>query len=271
MQTTTPLPTVVRPALRLHALALALGLAIAPNAWASSFLEGGRELSSALKAYAANQGWKLTWRAGEDYFLEVDQVLPGQSLVDDVEHVVRTYQNRGALNGVDVKVLPKAREIALVRGAMRTPRTDAAISLRASVVGENRLNRPAALALDLPMPTAASNAPVAITPPGAGANTIAPSAAPTPLPALALPPQPTYAIESGDLMSEVLDRWTKGTNYHVVWDAKSDIRLQAGHVYSGRTLIQSIEELANQVASSRPGLRVKVYRNGVVRITEAAE
>lgn len=269
--------------LRRGLLATALALVIFPAAAQERFLQGGQELSSALKEYAASNGWKLTWKASEDYFLDVDQILPGGGVVADVEHVLRTYQDRGALEDVGLKVEQKSRRIELVRGAKVGPVTDKAIATRASMIGKNRLGvmSPAALELakpiEIPAPTQAS---LSMSPPPARAAALAPMPAaslpalPTEVaaaPVVAAAPAASFTVMPGDLMSVVLERWVKGTTYKVVWQAESDYRLQAGANFQGKTLMQAVEDLAAIVAKTQGGIQIRAYRNGVILVTEAGK
>jgi len=272
-----------RAGLRLRGLTIALGLLIAPIASAqTAFLAGGQELSSALKQYAQTQGWSLRWKAGEDYFLDVDQVLPGSGVVGDIEHVIRTYQDRGALEGVGIALNKSAKTIDLVKGVGRhIPVTDPAIALRASVMGKGRLGvgSPAALSLAMAKPASpAAQAPrvgavttgsVAVASGALPALAAAP--APAPVAPVAAPVQQTFAVLPGDLMSTVLERWTKGSQHNVVWEASSDFRFQAGANFYGKTLMQAVEELASIVSKTQSGLRVDAYRNGVIVVSEVGK
>lgn len=273
-------PVPVKSGLRLRALTVALGLLVAPFASAQpTFLAGGQELSAALKEHASSYGWSLRWNAGEDYFLDVDQMVPGATLIADVEHVLGAYQDRGALEGVRVTVNAKAKTISLERGAgRRAPVTDQAVALRASAIGKSRLAAPAqawptALALGPARPTmgpatVATAAPTAVVANKTAGADIAMAVA---APASNLTAPPAFAVLPGDLMSTVLERWTKGSAYKVVWEADSDFRLQAGANFQGKTMMQAIEELAQIVSRTHAGLQIRAYRNGVIRVTEAGK
>lgn len=151
------------------------------------------------------------------------------------------------------------------------------------------LTNPAAIPLALPaLPPVAEKVavapvvqPAALAPvierpaPAAAAPVLAPAPAVTPVVAAPAPQAraetvPVFRVRAGELLSEVLNRWVGRGQMSVVWKSSNDYRLAADAHFTG-SLMSALEQLTEVVAKTSPALRVRMYANGVIVVTEGEE
>lgn len=112
--------------------------------------------------------------------------------------------------------------------------------------------------------------------PAAPAKPAPQAAAPLPAPVVVSAPAPkleavpVYRVRSGETLSEVLNRWVGRGGMAVVWKSSNDYRLAADAHFTGN-LMAALEQLTEIVAKTSPALRVRMYANGVIVVTEGAE
>lgn len=113
-------------------------------------------------------------------------------------------------------------------------------------------------------------APVPAAPAKPAPQVAAPLPAPVAAPAPKLEAVPVYRVRSGETLSEVLNRWVGRGGMAVVWKSSNDYRLAADAHFTGN-LMAALEQLTEVVAKTSPALRVRMYANGVIVVTEGAE
>jgi hypothetical protein len=112
-------------------------------------------------------------------------------------------------------------------------------------------------------------APLAAAPDVAPAPAVT-SVAAAPVPQARAEAVPVFRVRAGEMLSEVLNSWVGRGQMSVVWKSSNDYRLAADAHFTG-SLMSALEQLTEVVAKTSPALRVRMYANGVIVVTEGEE
>lgn len=80
---------------------------------------------------------------------------------------------------------------------------------------------------------------------------------------------PEFAVKAGERLSDVLARWGEAARYSIVWESERDYLLAADARFDTTDMRAALRALVNVLARTNPALRVRVYRNNVVVVSEA--
>lgn len=80
---------------------------------------------------------------------------------------------------------------------------------------------------------------------------------------------PEFTVKAGERLSDVLARWGEAAHYSVVWESERDYLLAADARFDTTDMRAALRDLVDVLARTNPALRVRVFRNNVVVVSEA--
>lgn len=79
----------------------------------------------------------------------------------------------------------------------------------------------------------------------------------------------TFDVRPGETLRAVLTRWAQDAGWQLVWQSSKDYKIEAGVTFPrGTTLQQALRETVHSVWMANPTIKVELYRNNVLVVTE---
>ncbi len=79
----------------------------------------------------------------------------------------------------------------------------------------------------------------------------------------------TFDVRPGETLRAVLTRWTQDAGWQLVWQSSKDYKIEAGVTFPrGTTMQQALRETVHSVWMVNPTIKVELYKNNVLVVTE---
>ena len=79
----------------------------------------------------------------------------------------------------------------------------------------------------------------------------------------------SFNIRPGETLRAVLTRWTQDAGWQLVWQSSKDYKIEAGVTFPrGTTMQEALRETIHSIWKANPTIRVDLYRNNVLVVSE---
>lgn len=79
----------------------------------------------------------------------------------------------------------------------------------------------------------------------------------------------TFDVRPGETLRAVLTRWTQDAGWQLVWQSSKDYKIEAGVTFPrGTTMQEALRETVHSVWMANPTIKVDLYKNNVLVVTE---